>query len=459
MRTVRQGSARPQNPALARTGRRLILAGVAALALLLSACGQSGPGVAADRLVAVGGPDTAAQAHATTLLAANQASARQARERQMLMSAANWYIAHMSLDEQIGQMFLDEMDGKDFTPEMAYMIGQQHVGGIILFPLGVNFGTFSEQVALDQQIQAHATIPLFTAADSEGGDLSLGLGEYYGSFPSPGDLGASGDPSLAYQWGQTTAHDMQSVGINTNFAPVVDVSVNGAESWGAGRTFSSDPKQVALFAGAFMRGQQDGGEITTLKHFPGLGSTTLDPHKTLPVIGRTWDQLWSTELYPYRALVASNPPDMIMATDEEMLNFDPSVPASLAADSTLPAEISKAWITGILRDKIGYDGIVITDALWMDGLNPWTHTHGGFDPGPAVVLAVEAGDDLMIAAYNADSSALAIAGLKNAVLSGQISRARIEQSVRRILMVKIKYHLLPMPPTVQAQQPLTGGSA
>lgn len=458
MRTMRQGSTTPgqrderdkrDGRALVRAGQRLILVCGAVLALLLSACGQTGPGVAADRLVALGAPDASAQAHGISLLAANQASAQQARERQTLMAAANWYIAHMSLDEQIGQMFLDEMDGQDFTPEMAYMIGQQHVGGIILFPLGVNFGTYNQQVTLDQQIQAHAKIPLFTAADSEGGGLSLGLSEYFGSFPAPGDLGTSGDPRLAYQWGVTTAHDMRQVGINTNFAPVVDVSVNGAESWGSGRTFSSDPRQVALLAGAFMRGQQDAGEISTLKHFPGLGSTVLDPHKTLPVINRSWDQLWSTELYPYRTLVASTPPDLIMSTDELVPVVDP----------TLPAEVSPAWINGILRQKIGYDGVVITDALWMDGLSQWTRTRGFFDPGPAVVMSVEAGDDLMIAAYNADSSALAIAGLKNAVLSGRISRARIEQSVRRILMVKIKYHLLPMPPTVQAQQPLTALSA
>ena len=320
MRTMRQGSTTPgqrderdkrDGRALVRAGQRLILVCGAVLALLLSACGQTGPGVAADRLVALGAPDASAQAHGISLLAANQASAQQARERQTLMAAANWYIAHMSLDEQIGQMFLDEMDGQDFTPEMAYMIGQQHVGGIILFPLGVNFGTYNQQVTLDQQIQAHAKIPLFTAADSEGGGLSLGLSEYFGSFPAPGDLGTSGDPRLAYQWGVTTAHDMRQVGINTNFAPVVDVSVNGAESWGSGRTFSSDPRQVALLAGAFMRGQQDAGEISTLKHFPGLGSTVLDPHKTLPVINRSWDQLWSTELYPYRTLVASTPPDLI----------------------------------------------------------------------------------------------------------------------------------------------------
>lgn len=417
----------------ARMLRKLVLmVGVAAL-LLLAACGRSGEAAIDQMLPAAGASGTGATAIAQVRQAQNAAVAA-ARKRLLLMQAANWYLARMSLQDQLGQMLVNESDGTVYSPDMAIMVEQQHVGGLIIF--GDNYGTFTQTQQLFQQVQAHAQIPLFIATDQEGGGITR-ISQYFGSFPSPRELGDSGNPRNAYNWGRQTALDLQQLGINTNFAPVVDVSVNGGEPWSATRTFSDDPHQVALYAGAFMAGEQSVGEVTALKHFPGLGSVILDPHKTLPVVSRSWDELWSTELYPYQALIPQMP-DMIMSTDILMTAVDPMY----------PAEISPIWINGILRQKMGYDGVVITDALWMKGISDY------WNLGQAAVLAVLAGSDMMIDSYSSASCQSVLDALNGAIASGQITKARIAQSVQRILMLKIKYGMLPIPPAVLAAQPL-----
>lgn len=402
--------------------------------LLLAACGTGGPETLLEELQ----PATSLGASTLTRMVQERGKQDDAvafgREQLLLRQAANWYLARMSLDEQLGQMLLDESDGTVYSPDMAILVEQQKIGGLIIF--GDNFGTLDQTRTLFQQVQAHATIPLFIATDQEGGGITR-ISQYFGSFPSPRELADSGDLQNTYYWGQRTALDLQELGINTNFAPVVDVSVNGGEPWSATRTFSEDSHVVATYAGVFMQGERSVGEVTALKHFPGLGSITEDPHLTLPIVSRTWDQLQQTELYPYAALIAQHP-DMIMATDIVMTAVDP----------TYPAELSPTWINGILRHKMGYDGIIITDALWMKGIaDTWSL-------GQAAVLAVKAGSDIMIAAYSSTSNQTVLDALHAAIDSGQITRARIAESVQRILMIKIKYGLLPLPPSVMAAQPL-----
>src|SRR5262249_21959186 len=156
-----------------------------------------------------------------------------------------------------------------------------------------------------------------------------------------------------------------------------------------------DPQVVASYATAFMNGERSAGEVSGIKHFPGLGSITEDPHLTLPVVTRTLDQLWSTELYPYKAMISDHP-DMVMATDIVMT----------AVDLLSPAEISPIWINGILRHQLGYQGVVVTDALWMKGIaNTWSL-------GQSAVLSILAGCDLMIAAYSSPASQSVIDSIK-----------------------------------------------
>jgi beta-N-acetylhexosaminidase len=400
------------------------------LGLLLSACG--GTGVTALGRLQGGSLAGGGSANSVLLVRARM---DWARKRLLLLQAANWYLSRLSLDDQLGQLILNESDGTVYSPDMARMVEQQHITGIIVF--GDNYGTFDQTRQLWATVQAHAPIPLFIATDQEGG-LITRVSQYYGDFPSPREMGDSGDLQFAYSWGRRVAQDLQALNINTNFAPVVDVPVNGGEPWGPARTFSDDPAQVAKYAGAFMAGEQQAGEVMALKHYPGLGSIFEDPHLTLPVITRTLDQFWQTELYPYKVLVGEYP-DMIMSTDV-------LVPA---VDPVYPAELSPIWINGILRHQLGYDGVIITDALWMRGIaNYWSL-------GQACVLALQAGSDICIAAYNSFASASVLDDLRAAIASGTLTRARIAESVRRVLMIKIKYGMLPIPPAILAAQPRT----
>ena len=399
-------------------------------ALLLSACGGASV-TALGRLQGASSPGGApANSAALTLSRLGWA-----RERLLLLKAANWYLARLSLNDQLGQLILNESDGTVYSPDMARMVEQQHITGIIVF--GDNYGTFDQTRQLWQTAQAHAPIPLVIATDQEGGGITR-ISQYYGWFPSPRQMGDSGSLQYTYGWGRQVAQDLQALNINTNFAPVVDVPVNGGEPWGPARTFSDDPAQVARYAAAFMAGEQQAGEVTAIKHYPGLGSVFEDPHLTLPVVTRSLEQLWQTELYPYKALVGAYP-DMVMSTDV-------LVPA---VDPVYHAELSPIWINDILRHQIGYDGVVITDALWMKGIaNYWSL-------GQSCVLAIQAGSDICIAAYNSYASQSVFDDLNAAIASGHLTRARIAESVRRVLMVKIKYGMLPIPPSILAGQPQT----
>jgi beta-N-acetylhexosaminidase len=191
-------------------------------------------------------------------------------------------------------------------------------------------------------------------------------------------------------------------------------------------------------AGAWMTGMQNANVAVCLKHFPGLGDATTDAHRDLPVIHESRAQIEANDLAPYRTLIATGQVQMIMATDLLMPALDP----------TLPAEISPTIITGILRQELGYDGVVVTDALYMDGISrKWSEPQAG-------VLSIEAGDDLLVGAFSPYMVGLMISALKAAISSHQLTKARIDDSVRRILTLKMRMGLLPIPTGVAPVAPL-----
>jgi beta-N-acetylhexosaminidase len=419
----------PFSTVVRRAAAALTLAGL----LFLAACGAPGQ-ASRDQLWRAPVPDSGSPAARVRLLQAETRAAMAARRHGLLVAAANWYLARMSLDEQLGQMILTGFNGNTYSSDMAIMVTQEHVGGLQLF--GYNFGapSLTRQAMTEAQTQAH--IPLLVTTDQEGGSVNRIL-PYFGPFPSAGAMGASGDPAFAYQTGRRTALDLEQFGVNADLAPVVDVPVDGGWVWSQQRVFSDDPRTVARYAGAFMAGLQSAGMVTCLKHFPGLGSVRADPHTTLPDITRSLAQLRSTELYPYAALIPQMP-DMIMTTDVLLP----------AVDSTYPAELSPGVITGLLRLRLGYGGVVVTDALWMEGISQ------RWGQGEAAVLAVLAGDDLLMAAYDSGGVRLVLDTLRAAVNAGRITRTRVAQSVRRILLLKLAHGLLPIPQAVLGQSPL-----
>jgi beta-N-acetylhexosaminidase len=237
----------------------------------------------------------------------------------------------------------------------------------------------------------------------------------------------------AAKLGHSIAHNLQSLGINTDLAPDVDVPVvMGPDQYM--RTWGYTPQSVIQWGGTYLRAIQGDGEIGCLKHFPGLGAATTDAHTELPVVKRSLDQLYSTELAPYNYFVHSQNklenPGMIMTTDVLMPTVDPN----------MPAELSHPFVTDILRHQLGYNGVVLTDALYMLGIaKKWNLPQ-------AVVLAIEAGNDMILGVRDSSELGSSVAALKQAIAAGRLSMASINESVSRIIALKIQYHLWPGTP-------------
>jgi len=338
---------------------------------------------------------------------------------------ADWYLAHMSLDEKLGQMIMVETYSQGYSGDIAYMVEQQHAGAVIIYQKNmVSPGQLGGMIG---GVQAHAGIPLFITMDEEGGNVDrLGYLHFAPPLPSARWLGSTGNPHNAYDAGSRAAAELKALGINVDLAPVADVRSIPNPVIGQ-RIYGSDPGTVDAYAGAFLDGVQQNGVIGTLKHWPGIGSIALDPHKTLPTDTRSLSQLESTDFAAFRGLLDKQP-GMIMVTHVLVQAIDPSMPSSL----------SPKVVQETLRDEMGYQGVVITDNLWMKGVSL------RYSLGEASVLAVLAGDDLLEGPWNPGSMRGVLDALKNAVQSGRISMDRIDQSVRRILTLKAKYGILPL---------------
>jgi beta-N-acetylhexosaminidase len=366
---------------------------------------------------------------------------------------ASQMMTRMSLDDKLGQLIIIQYYDTTYTPGQQAMVQPFHPGGVILYDYAM--GTAQQLQALIAGGQHDSPIPMFTFLDEEGGEVDHiavhGYGQPIMSAPA---MAASGDPNVAVQQGAQAAREMLSVGFNANLAPDVDVAVvNGPDQYD--RTFGSIPGPVITYARAFLRGLQGQGVVGCIKHFPGLGAATTDAHSTLPYIARTLDQVESTELAPYRALIASGAAQMVMSTDLLMPALDP----------TTPAEISRPIITGVLRKQLHFTGVAITDALYMQGIQDWL-VKAGYSGSytqlfaDAAVLAIEAGNDMIMAPWRPYMVQAVVDGLKQALANGSLSMAQVDASVRRILTLKLRYHLLPgLPPAPPEQRAAPPGEA
>lgn len=349
---------------------------------------------------------------------------------QTIAEYADQIIGRMSLDEELGQLFIAEFTGTGYNGNDAAMISQMHAGGVILYAFSMQ--NAKDTQAMIQSAQASAKIPLLMTLDEEGGCVDR-LQQIYGYRPGAPEIGANGSTNYAYQQGAKTGQDMAALGFNVNLAPDVDVKlVNGRDL--LCRTFGTTPGHVTKMAQAYLNGLQANGVIGTLKHYPGLGDALEDAHLSLPVINRSRDQIESVELAPYRSMIATGQVQMIMSTDLLMPALDP----------VLPAELSPNIITGILRSELGYDGVVMTDALYMQGITKtWNMPQAG-------VMAIQAGCDMLLGPWNVQQMRDMINALKGALKRGTLTKARIDQSVRRILLLKMRMGLIRLPASSQA---------
>ena len=344
---------------------------------------------------------------------------------------AGLYVSHMTLDEELGQLIMVEYADTYYSQDLDTMINKLHAGGVIMYEFQMQ--TFNQTKHDIAAMQQHASIPLLISADEEGGPYVHRLSHIYGYRMSATDIYNTGNPDVATQQGHKAAHDLLSLGINENLAPDVDVNlVNGYDM--VTRTFGSTPQSVITFAGAYMKALQGDGVVACIKHYPGLGDATPDAHSTLPVVNRTRDQIYSVELAPFKAFIQSPErllnPGMIMPTDVLMPAIDP----------VYPAELSHIFMTDILRKQFGYDGVVLTDALYMQGITQKWNMY------QAAVMSLNAGNDMILGPAGADQMLATINALKTALQNGTLSKARVDEAATRIIALKMEYHLMPAVP-------------
>lgn len=338
----------------------------------------------------------------------------------------NW-----TLEQKIGQTMIVGFDGLTVDNELRHLITDYHIGGVILFARNIQSPRQVAQLTNElQQIALQSGNPgLFIAIDQEGGRVArLTEDKGFTEFPSAMALSATGDPENAYRAATLLAIEMRAVGINVDFAPVLDVNNNPANPIIGIRSFSSVPQQVKEYGLAFARGLEQNGVLAFGKHFPGHGDTSLDSHLDLPTIPHDRNRLDQIELLPFRAFIEHHFSGIMTAH----ITF-PAIDSQMA----LPATLSRAVLTGLLREELGFQGVIVTDSLEMGAL-----TQSGYPPEKGAPLALAAGADLLL--FNRDHAMhrAAYQNLLQAVREGSISLQQLDASVERILTIKQKFGIL-----------------
>ncbi len=349
------------------------------------------------------------------------------------------YINHLTLNQQIGQLLMLSVYADGYNSDIDTALRQWHVANAIVF---TNYGggplmptTRDGMRQLISDIKAHADTPMIVATDEEGGLVDR-LAPYYGPSPSPQALAATGDPQQVAAQAALDAQRLRYLGINFDFAPLADVYQGGVMD--ESRTFGTTPAAVIRYAGAFLDGLQQNGIRGTLKHWPGIGSENANPESALPTIMHSQAQLQADDFASFHALMAHDP-GMIMATHVIVPAYDPNAPVSL----------SPIMINGVLRGQLGYQGVVITDGMDMQGMLIFMQQHGFSDPAQATaeasVLALLAGNDMVELPIEPDRVAAVVASVTQAVQSGRISAAQFRQSLRRVIRLKAQIGLITLP--------------
>ncbi len=340
----------------------------------------------------------------------------------------NLIVQNMTLDQKLGQMMIVQFVGPTYSLDISTMISQYHVGAVLLFTANNNISDKVQLKGLIQQMQSNISIPMIVAIDQEGGTVDR-LKTLDGPRSAAADIGATNDPGKAKAAGIQDAQDLASYGFNLNLAPVVDVT-NVYNPQLYDRTYGNNAALVTKMAQAYLQGLQQSGKVSgTLKHFPGLGDVGVDPHSGMPDLYRSKSDLEAIDWAPYQTLIQQGNVRAIMVTHEIVH----------AIDSSIPSSLSSKVVTGILRNELGFQGVIMTDSLTMEGITAY------YTEDQAAAVAVEAGSDLLMGASTPADVASMIQGIKQAIDSGTISQQRIDDSVRRVLMLKYQMGLLPIP--------------
>lgn len=328
----------------------------------------------------------------------------------------------MSLEEKVGQLLVVGFFGHEPDAHIRHLLQDRHVGGVILFAR--NIRDAAHVAELTRQLQALARRPLLVAADQEGGSV-LRVRHGASLLPSAMGMGRLDEAAVA-DLGRICGEEMRAMGLNWNLAPVLDV--NRPENPGIGiRSFGEDPAKVARYGAAYIRALQGAGVLACAKHFPGKGAAKLDAHLDLPRIDRDLAQLEESELVPFRAAIAADVASMLTShclyprLDDQ------------------PATLSHRMLTGLLRNELGFGGLLVTDDMEMGAI-------ARYSPWPAAaVAAFAAGADQILICHDPAKQASALDALVAAIQRGDVPEARLDQSLARIARAKAR--IAPRPAT------------
>lgn len=357
-------------------------------------------------------------------------------DRAVIAGMAEDILRNMTLEEKIGQLFivnlelLDDSNGgyyefREYTENMADMMEQYHIGGICLFAR--NIETRDQTTQLIQNLQNDSRIPLFVTVDEEGGSVArIGNNDNMQTtkFPTMEEVGSYNDKEYARNVGRTIGKEIRELGFNVNFAPVADVRTNELNTEIGDRSFGNDPKIVANMVKEIVEGLQEQGVSSTLKHFPGHGDALDDSHQGAVNVDNDITRLRKIDFVPFKAGIKTGA-DFVMVSH---------ISISRVTEDTTPASLSPLVLNEMLRMELGFDGIIITDAMNMKAITD------SYTVKQAAKQSFIAGSDIILMP---EDLVEAYQSILEAVENGTIKEERIDQSVRRILEVKVKRGIIP----------------
>lgn len=358
----------------------------------------------------------------------DQKGSTEVSEEEELEKKIQAQISEMSLEEKIYQLFFvtpESLTGVDMVTQAGdatkAALDQYPVGGIIYF--SQNIENEEQITTMTSNSQSYSKIPLFIGVDEEGGSLVARIANnpnfQVPTFPDMKEIGASGDPYKAYEVGSSIGSYLKEYGFNMDFAPDADVLTNPENTAIGSRSFGSDPQLVSQMVAEEVKGLEEQNVTAVLKHFPGHGSTAEDSHNGAAVVNRSLEELRSAEFLPFEAGIQAGA-DVVMVGHLQVPQIIP--------DDT-PASLSSVMITDILRNELGFDGLVITDSLSMGAVTEY------YTPAEAAVMCIQAGGDMLLIPEDFHQ---AYQGILDAVNNQTLSEERINESLTRILRVKYK---------------------
>jgi len=337
-------------------------------------------------------------------------------EKMTVEEKVKYRMKNMTLDEKIAQMLVVYYTNDTVDSNLESILQEVKPGGFIL--MKENITTYNQTKQFVDDLTKNSEIPMIISIDQEGGMVQklAGIQDVeVTNIPDMYDLGSMKDPDLAYETGKVMAEELRTIGVNVVYAPVLDIYSNPLNTVIGKRSFGSDPQTVSDMAQQVAKGLEENGVIPTFKHFPGHGDTEVDSHVSLPVVGKTYDELSSLELIPFKNAISK---------DAKIIMVGHIALPEITGDNT-PASLSKEIVTNILKEKLGYRGLVITDALNMGAVTK------NYSKEEIYTKAIDAGVDLI----------LMPSGSKQAIefIRKNISEERIDESVEKILTFKYTY--------------------